>query len=99
MLAKRKKTLDNSLKINPEQKYKKYKNNIMKSKKEHYNNLRWTILNSIIRNGSSQCNNLKHFINNNKELSNMEKVVNKCNHFFFADFGPNLAENIPPPVK
>lgn len=91
-----------------ENKYKKYKNkltNIMRiCKKEYYckilennkNNIKkiWNILNSIIRNGTRQVNYPQYFIDNDKNINNMDDVVNSFNNFF-VNVGLNLAQKIP----
>ena len=91
-----------------ENKYKKYKNKLIKimrtCKREYYcklnnkNNMKgiWNILNSIIRKGTKQSNYPQHFTCNEKNINNMEDVVNNFNKYF-ANVGPDLAEKNPIP--
>ena len=93
-----------------EAKYKLYKNKLMciirKSKKEYFNKLleinknnikgTWNILNKIIRNKTNS-NYTDHFIENNRTITNMNEVVEGFNNFFVG-VGPNLANEINPPL-
>uniref|UniRef100_A0A3Q3EXG8 Reverse transcriptase domain-containing protein n=1 Tax=Labrus bergylta TaxID=56723 RepID=A0A3Q3EXG8_9LABR len=93
-------------------KYKKYRNkltNIMRNcRKEYYSKLLdknknnskglWTILNSVIGNGSRQVKYLHDFIDNDMTIDNMDDAVNGFNNYF-VNVGPILAEKIPVSVR
>lgn len=48
--------------------------NLQKINKNNIKRL-WNIWSNVIRNGSSQGNYSKHFIDNNKEINNMEEAA------------------------
>ena len=91
-------------------KYKLYKNKLIDiiriNKKEYYNKLlennknnikgTWDILNKIIRNKTNS-NCPDHFIEKDKTITNMTEIVEGFNNFFVS-VGPNLANEINPPL-
>lgn len=88
----------------------KYKNKLIKimrtCKREQYSNLLdnntnnmkgiWNILNSIMRRGTRQSNYPQYFTDNEKNINNLEDVVNNFNKYF-VNVGPDLAEKFPIP--
>lgn len=91
-------------------KYKRYKNKLIdiirKCKKEYYNNLlennkndskgTWNIINKIIRKSTNKPSYPNYFTEKEKDITNMDDVVEGFNTFFVS-VGPDLAEKIKPP--
>ena len=79
---------------------------IRRSKKAYYNRLlennknnikgTWNILNKIIRNRTNS-NYTDHIIENERTITNMHEIVEGFNNFFVS-VGPNLANEINPPL-
>lgn len=86
-------------------KYKRYKNKLIdiirKCKKEYYNNLlennkndskgTWNIINKIIRKSTNKPSYPNHFTEKEKDITNMDDVVEGFNKFFVS-VGPNLVK-------